>query len=104
MYIDAVKDIQKLEEQMEQAKAQARAKAQEAMAAAEKDGRAMLAEVRQEIRQADAEAMEYCETKAAAHRQTVLDAAEADCQALRQRAAAHMDAAVAQIVGKVVGR
>ena len=104
MYMDAVKEIQKLEEQMEQAKNQARAQARDALENAEKDGRALLNAARQTIRAADAAAMETCEAQAARQRDTVLQEAEADCQALRTRAMGHMDDAVAQIVGRVVGR
>jgi vacuolar-type H+-ATPase subunit H len=104
MYMDAVRDIQALEAQLEQLKAQAQTRAQEALTAAEKDGRALLSDVHQSIRQADAEAMAQCEAQAATQRQTVLEATEADCQALRQQAAGRMDEAVHLILGKVVGR
>ena len=104
MYLDTVKEIQKLEEQMEQAKAQARVQAREALEAAEKEGRDLLADTRKAIRDADTAAMEACEAQAARQRDAVLQAAQADCQALRARASGHMEDAVARIVGKVVGR
>ncbi|MBQ2061706.1 MAG: hypothetical protein II458_03425 [Oscillospiraceae bacterium] len=104
MYLDTVKEIQKLEEQMEQAKSQARTQAREAQEAAEKAGRDLLAETRKAIREADAAAMEVCEAKAARQRDDVLQAAQTDCQALRGRASGRMEDAVARIVGRVVGR
>ena len=104
MYLDTVKEIQQLEEQMEQAKAQARAQAREAQEDAEKTGRDLLAETRRAIREADAAAMEACEARAAQQRDGVLKAAQADCQALRDRASDRMEDAVARIVGRVVGR
>lgn len=104
MYMDAVREIQKLEEQMEQAKADARAQAKDALTAVEKDGRALLAATRQTIREADAAAMADCEARAARQREDVLRSAEAQCQALCQQAGSRMDEAVSQIVGRVVGR
>ena len=104
MYMDAVKEIQKLEEQTEQAKTQARVQAREALEAAEKEGRDLLAAARKAIRDADAAAMADCEAQAFRRRDAVLRSAEADCQALRDQAMGHMDDAVAQIVGRVVGR
>jgi len=104
MYMDAVKDIQKLEEQMELVKAQARTRAQEDMSAAEKEGRGMLSAARLDVRRADEEALSGCEAEAEAHRQKVLSAAEADCSDLRARAQSHMKEAVERIVGRVVER
>jgi vacuolar-type H+-ATPase subunit H len=103
MYMETVKELQKLEEQWEQAKTDARARSRERLGAAEKEGRTRLATAQQSIRKEDAEAMRACEAQAAEQREKVLLSAEADCQALRQRAQSHMDEAVAQIVGRVVG-
>ena len=104
MYLDTVKEIQKLEEQLEQVKAQARTQAREALEAAEKEGRDLLSDARKAIRDADTAAMEACEVQAAQQRDAVLHEAQADCQALRDRASGRMEDAVARIVGKVVGR
>jgi hypothetical protein len=48
--------------------------------------------------------MEACEAQAAQQRDAVLKAAQADCQALRDRASGRMEDAVARIVERVVGR
>lgn len=104
MYMETVREIQKLEEQMEQAKTRARAQAKESLDAVEKDGRALLASTRQTIREADAAAMAECEERAARHREDVLHQAEDQCRVLRQQADGRMDQAVAQIIGRVVGR
>lgn len=104
MYMDVVKDIQRLEEEMEQLKLQARAQAKEAEGAVEKEGRAALAETRAAIRQADENSAAACDAEAEAHRQEVLAAAQAECEALRTLAATRMDRAVEQITGRVVGR
>ena len=61
MYMDVVKDIQRLEEEMEQLKLQARAQAKEAEGAVEKEGRAALAEARAAIRQADENSAAACD-------------------------------------------
>ncbi len=104
MYMEAVKEIRELEEQMEQAKVRARAQAKDSLDAVEKEGRALLADTRQAIREADASAMEACEKEAEVQRQDVLRQAEDQCSALRRQAAGHMDEAVARIVERVVGR
>lgn len=104
MYMDAVREIQKLEEQVEQAKVRARAQAKDALDTVEKDGRALLAATRQEIREADALGMAECEEQAGRQRQEVLQNAESQCRTLRRQAESRMDEAVAQIVGRVVGR
>ncbi len=104
MYMEAVKEIQKLEEQMEQAKAKARAQAKDSLDAVEKEGRALLTGTRQAIREADAAAMTECEEKAAVKRQDVLRQAEEQCRQLREQASGRMDEAVARIVERVVGR
>ena len=90
MYMEAVKEIRKLEDQMEQAKIQARSQAKDSLDAVEKEGRAA--------------AMSACEEQAGQRRQAVLQQAEAQCRALREQAAGHMDEAVARIVERVVGR
>jgi vacuolar-type H+-ATPase subunit H len=104
MYMEVVKEIRKLEEQVEQSKAQARAQAKDSLDAVEKEGHALLADTRQTIREADAAAMKTCEEQAAARRQDVLRQAEEQCRQLREQAAGRMDEAVARIVGRVVGR
>lgn len=104
MYMEAVKEIQKLEEQMEQAKAKARAQAKDSLDAVEKEGRALLNATRQTIREEDAAAMTECEEKAEVHRREVIRQAEEQCRALRDRAAGRMDEAADRIVGRVVGR
>ncbi len=104
MYMEAVKEIRKLEEQVEQSKAQARAQAKDSIDAVEKEGRALLNAARQTIREEDAAAMTECEEKAAAQRLDVIRQAEEQCRALRDRAAGRMDEAADRIVGRVVGR
>ena len=104
MYIDTVREIQALEEQLEQEKMRCRQQAKDTLAATEKDGRDLLSSVRQKIREADADADRETEELAAGQRKAVLAEAEADCRALRERAAARMEEAAAFIVEKVVGR
>lgn len=104
MYIDTVREIQALEEQLEQEKSRCRQQAKDVLAATEKDGRELLSSVRQKLREADAAAAQETEEQAAQQRQAVLAEAEADCQRLRDHAAKRMDEAAAFIVKKVVGR
>lgn len=104
MYMDAVREIRVLEEQMEQEKVRARAQAQSVEDAAHQQGRALLDAARQTVREADAAAARELEALAQQQRQSILAEAESDCQVLRSRAAEHMDEAAAFLVKKVVGR
>ncbi|MBO4853699.1 MAG: hypothetical protein J5482_00935 [Oscillospiraceae bacterium] len=104
MYIDTIREIQALEEQLEQEKMRCRQQAKDVLSATEKEGRDFLSSVRQKIREADQSAQQETEELAAQQRKAVLAEAEADCRALRERAAARTDEAAAFIVEKVVGR
>ncbi len=104
MYLEVVKDIQALEAQIEQDKAQARTRGQEAVNEAQRQGRALLAEKRDAIRAADNAAMVNCQAQADRRREELLAGTQQEIDALRARAEQHMDDAVARIMEKVVGR
>ena len=104
MYLEVVKDIQALEAQIEQDKAQARTRGQEAVNEAQRQGRALLAEKRDAIREADNAAMVSCQAQADRRRGELLSGTEQEIASLRAQAEQHMDDAVARIMEKVVGR
>ncbi len=104
MYLDALKQIQSLEQSLSEEKAAARVKAQAAEEDARNRGLALLEETRRAVRAADGEAAKTQEERAEALRQEVLDQAQGECEALRRKASERMEQAAALIVGKVVER
>ena len=78
---------------MDQAKADARAQAQKLAAEAEREGRALLQQGREQAAKA----------AAAKRREEILAQADRDCEALKKEAGSRMGKAAQAILGRVVG-
>jgi len=102
MSLEAIREIQTVEEAMEASRAQARAQAQQIISDAERHGRALLSQGREEAAKAAAAEMTAAEEKAAKRRGEILAAAEEDCKILSNGADAFMAQAVNMIVERVV--
>ena len=102
MSLEAITKIRAVEENMEQAKADARAEAQKMLADDEREGRALLQKGREDAAKAAAEAMRKAQEEGAALREKILAAAAEDCKALKADAGARMDKATQAILGRVV--
>lgn len=102
MSLEAITKIRKVEESMEQAKADARAEAQKLLADAEREGRALLQQGKETAAKAAAEAMRKAQDEAAVRREKILAQAAKDCKALKADAGARMDKATQAILGRVV--
>ncbi len=100
MSLEAITRIRSVEEGMDQAKADARAQAQKLAAEAEREGRALLQQGRE---QAAAAEMEKAEAAAAKRREEILAQADRDCEALKKEAGSRMGKAAQAILGRVVG-
>lgn len=104
MYLETVKKITAVENETEQAKAAARAQVQQKLAESERAGKELLVKQRADCRAQREELLGAAREKAEAQRQEMLRIAAADCQQLRRSAQARMDAAVEEIVRRVVER
>lgn len=102
MYLDAVKEIQSLEQRAEQERTDARGRARKLVADARRDGEALVSETKKAAAKADADALKTCEQQAKQRHDVALQEAEAQCRSLRHHAAENMDEAVSLIVEKVV--
>ena len=102
MSLEAITKIRKVEESMEQAKADARAEAQKLLADTEREGRALLQQGREDSARAAAEVMRKEQEEAAVRREKILAQAAEDCKALKADAGARMDKATQAILGRVV--
>jgi V/A-type H+-transporting ATPase subunit G/H len=97
MSLEAITRIRSVEEGMDQAKADARAQAQKLAAEAEREGRALLQQGREQAE------MEKAEAAAAKRREEILAQADRDCEALKKEAGSRMGKAAQAILGRVVG-
>lgn len=104
MSLEAIREIQRVEEAMESSRAQARAQAQKILSDAERDGRELLAQGSETAAKTAAAEMAAAEEKAAKRRQEILAAAGEDCKILSDNADAFMATAVKMIVERVVER
>ena len=102
MSLEAITEIRGVEEQAERAKAEARAQAQKILAGAERDGKALLQQGRDDAAAAQAQALREAEEAAAARREAILAQAATDCQKLKDAARGRMDQAVRAILERVV--
>jgi len=102
MSLEAISKIRNVEETMDQAKAEARAKAQKLVADTERAGRELLEQGRQVLAAKAAEEMKAAEAQAEEKRSAILAATKAECAALTADADAKMAQAVSMIVGRVV--
>ena len=102
MSLEAITKIREGEEDMEQAKAEARAQVQKMIADAEREGRALLQRGREASAAASAAAMRQAEEEAAKRREEILAQAAKDCEALKAGAGSRMDKATQAILERVV--
>ncbi len=102
MSLEAITKIRAVEDAMEQAKAEARAKAQRVIAYAERSGRALLQQSKDASDEFAAAMMEHMGEKAAKRREEILAQAAQDCDALKAEAAARLDKATQAILRRVV--
>ena len=103
MSLEAITKIRSVEENMDQARADAKARAQKLAAEAEREGRALLQQGRERAAKAAAAEMEKAEAAAAKRREEILAQADKDCEALKKEAGSHMGKATQAILGRVVG-
>lgn len=103
MSLEAITRIRSVEEDMDQARADARSRAQKLAAEAEREGRALLQQGREQAAKAAAAEMEKAEAAAAKRREEILAQAERDCEALKKEAGSRMGKATQAILGRVVG-
>ena len=102
MSLKAIREIQNVEETMDQQRSEARAKAQRLIAEAEREGRELLKRGREDSAKKTAEVIKASEERAEARRAEILSAAEKDCAALKAGAEAKLAQAVQMILGRVV--
>lgn len=104
MYLDTVKKVTDVENEVEQQKTAARAQVQQQLADAEKAGKALLEEARCKARSESGVRLQDTEQQAAQRREATLRAAQEEQQALRQTAESRMARAAEEIVRRVVDR
>ena len=102
MSLEAIEKIRGVEEEMDQARAQARAQAQKILADAERAGQDLLEQGRRASAEKSAGAVRAAQERGQQRRQEILAEAEEDCRALEQLAQANMSQAVQMIVERVV--
>ena len=103
MSLEAITKIRSVEEGMDQARADAKARAQKLAAEAEREGRALLQQGKEQAAKAAAAEMEKAESAAAKRREEILAQADKDCAALKKEAGSRMGKATQAILGRVVG-
>jgi V/A-type H+-transporting ATPase subunit G/H len=104
MYLETIQQLEAVENTAEKEKQNAKAESARCISDAQKKGQALMQQAQERANQAGVESMTRAEAEAEAARKTVLAKAEAECAALRAQAEEKMDAAVSEIVRKVVNR
>ena len=104
MSLEAISKIRSVEESMDQARADATARAQKLAAEAAREGRALLQKGKDTAAKAAAAELEKAEAAAAKRRDEILAQAAKDCGALKKQAGSRMDKATQAILGRVVGK
>ncbi len=104
MYLETVKEIREAEQRCEQEKLNARSEAEQRIAGAEKAGKALLEQTREQLHQKSSQLMQDAAAQAQEHRDKVAAETEQLCDALRKTADGHMAQAVGEIVRRVVDR
>lgn len=102
MYLETVKQITAVENEMEQAKAAARAQVQQQLAEAERAGKELLQRTQAQNRAARDEALAQAQQQAAQQQQQSQALAQTECDRLRESAALKMALAAEEIVRRVV--
>ena len=102
MSLEAITKIRGVEDEMDQARAQARTQAQELLTGAERSGQELLEQGRRSSAEKTAGVMKAAEERGAQRRREILAQADEDCAALEQLAETNMARAVEWIVERVV--
>ena len=102
MYVEKVKELRALEDEMEALKAAERAQAQQVLAQAQTQGKALLEKARADARDYEKQRLSMAEGAAQEKRSEVMLSVEKECEAIRQQAGTHMAEAAAAIVRRVV--
>lgn len=102
MSLEAISRIRAVEDEMDRAKAEARAKADRIIAYAERSGQAMLQQGREASAEFAVAVTAHVDEKAAKRRDEIMIQAAQDCKTLRFEAAARMDKATQAILRRVV--
>lgn len=102
MSLEAISRIRAVEDEMEQAKAEAKAKAERIVAYAERSGRSLLQQGQEASAEFAVAVTAHVDEKAAKRRDEIMIQAAQDCKTLRFEAAARMDKATQAILRRVV--
>ena len=102
MSLEAIEKIRGVEDEMDQARGQARAQAQKIRDEADRAGQALLEQSRRTAEEKTTEVMQAAEERGAARGGEILAAAEKECRGLNRQADANMALAVEMIVERVV--
>lgn len=102
MSLEAIEKVTQIEEKNAERKAAAETEAKQLLANAEREGLALLQRVRQDAAQNAKSLLAEAEAKAAERSAAITRTAEAEGDALRQAAGAHLNEAAEFIVGRVV--
>lgn len=102
MSLEAIEKVTQIEAKNAERKAAAEAEAKQVIAKAERDGLALLQQIRQEAAQTGKQWLEQAEEKAAERSAAITCTAQEEGDALRQAARAHLEEAAEYIVGRVV--
>ena len=102
MSLTAIHTIRGVEDAMDQAKLEAKAKAQKLIADAQKEGQALLEQSKSEAAEKTAEVMEAAQRKGEKRRGEILGDTAKECRQLAADAETRMAAAANMIVRRVV--
>ena len=102
MSLEAIEKVTQIEQQSQERKAAAEAEARQIVANAEREGLALLQQVRVDATKDGRKLLQKAEEKAAEEAAEIGRAAEAESAALREAAGKHLEEAAEFIVGRVV--
>ena len=102
MSLEAINQIRGVEGSADQARADARTKAQKILADAEREGRALLEQGKAQSAAAAAEVMKRAQTEGEIRRTAILAKAESEAEALKAQARTKLAQAAKVITGRVV--
>ncbi|MEG1987915.1 MAG: hypothetical protein RR035_01905 [Oscillibacter sp.] len=102
MSLEAIEKVTQAEAKSAERKAAAEAEAKQLIANAQRDGLALLQQIRQDAAQSGKALLAQAEAKAAERSAAINRTAQAEGDTLRHTASAHLDAAAEFIVGRVV--
>lgn len=104
MSLEAVQKVAEVEQKNKERRTAAEAEAKRLISEAERSGQALLKQTRTQEAEEAKVLLQQAEDRAKARSAEILKSAEAEGDALRNTAAAHLTEAAALIVGKVVNR